>query len=80
MSFIRRIKEGGVYPGRWYGVAYDEWGDDGCVSVVCLPIPLNVVASLWHGFWLRMRRGRPWRSWGADYVCRKCQKRLGESE
>jgi hypothetical protein len=75
MRFRREISEGGLYPGFWYGVAWDEWRPaQSEVVVVCYPIPLNVVIGLLHALYFRFRSGMPLRAWRASYICRMCHK------
>ena len=49
MAFVKRIREGALIP-RGYGVAWWDWLS--CEGI-CLPIPLNVLAST-------ARRGLIW--------------------
>lgn len=60
MSFFKRIPEGGQFPSPFYGVAWDEWGPHG-VSVVCAPLPLNLVLSWTRKLYWKARINLPGR-------------------
>lgn len=54
MGFLRVIPEGGVWPSRWHGAAYEKWHPTH-VEVVCAPVPFNVLIGLGLRFYRRLR-------------------------
>lgn len=53
MRLAKEIPEGGFYP-RGYGVAWDRYDR---LSVVCYPVPLNIVARFVRSAYFALRSG-----------------------
>lgn len=61
MKLRKEIPECGLYP-AFYGVAWDEWRTvDGLATVVCYPVPLNILMGVLRRWFLWFRSGRGWR-------------------
>lgn len=50
---IKRISDGEIIP-AWYGCAWRDWASN---RMVCLPVPLNVLASYARGAYMWLRFG-----------------------
>jgi hypothetical protein len=53
MSFVKRISQGQIIP-AWYGVAWKDWQRD---QTVCLPLGLNLLASMCRGLYFTLKLG-----------------------